>query len=412
MIHFIDLSLADKAPAFIETLSAVAPDKAFYGRFRDPEPTTADRRIGVVDIRTFFYRRTYRDIEPFLRERLSQAGASCSLDALILDFSTEGEVFNERLGLCLHDLAGQADSGIPRLFLAQQNQNFSRDYERWCQASGRTPGIQFIHWHSWLVRSLLTLDQGIGRTPESHLRQLTTDESRPHHFLNLNNTLRPHRLLCLLGLHNHRLLDKGLVSFPAIESTGRVNLGAMLHQFRSEFPGAITLLDSVLPELENRLPMVVDETPGHPWTRALDFDPANYRRSWFSLVTESDFSGGGMRRFTEKLLKPIVNLHPFVVFGNPGTLALLRDWGFETFSAYFDESYDLETCKEARMEAVMRTMSILCDQTLSRWRDLHRDMQPLLEANFHHLMGLADRFRSDLAPAVIAEVENHLNAGS
>jgi len=43
---------------------------------------------------------------------------------------------------------------------------------------------------------------------------------------------------------------------------------------------------------------------------------------------------------TEKTFKPIQYQHPFMIYGQKGTLKFLHDLGFETFENIFDESYD------------------------------------------------------------------------
>jgi hypothetical protein len=69
--------------------------------------------------------------------------------------------------------------------------------------------------------------------------------------------------------------------------------------------------------------------------------PAAFRESELYVVTETEMSGPGLRRFTEKTLKAIVAGLPFVVFGNQGTVAALRRTGFDTLDDLVDHArYD------------------------------------------------------------------------
>ena len=43
---------------------------------------------------------------------------------------------------------------------------------------------------------------------------------------------------------------------------------------------------------------------------------------------------------TEKTMKPMANLRPFVLLGAPGGLAILRSLGFRTFAPLINETYD------------------------------------------------------------------------
>tara|TARA_B100001964_G_C14248320_1_gene608601 strand:- start:753 stop:1943 length:1191 start_codon:yes stop_codon:yes gene_type:complete len=69
------------------------------------------------------------------------------------------------------------------------------------------------------------------------------------------------------------------------------------------------------------------------------FLPDWYNQSVFSLVTECATTPN-ILYLTEKIYKPLMIGHPFLVWGSPGTLAYLRSQGYQTFPELFDESYD------------------------------------------------------------------------
>lgn len=98
--------------------------------------------------------------------------------------------------------------------------------------------------------------------------------------------------------------------------------------------------------------------------------------SFCSLVTESKFHST-MPNFSEKTLRAIISGRPFVLLAPPGTLKLLRDLGFKTFSKYWDESYDLETDSTKRFEKVMFVVKdILEKESL--------DIEPMLPVLKHN----------------------------
>ena len=57
--------------------------------------------------------------------------------------------------------------------------------------------------------------------------------------------------------------------------------------------------------------------------------------------------------YTEKCLKPLLQLRALVMLGSPGTLAHLRSLGFATFGAIVDERYDAMRSGSARLAAVL-----------------------------------------------------------
>lgn len=44
--------------------------------------------------------------------------------------------------------------------------------------------------------------------------------------------------------------------------------------------------------------------------------------------------------------------HPFILHGNPYSLKTLKDWGFETYDNWFDESYDRVTDLNMKIEHI------------------------------------------------------------
>lgn len=66
-----------------------------------------------------------------------------------------------------------------------------------------------------------------------------------------------------------------------------------------------------------------------------------YDQTAFSICVETITEPGPDTVFlTEKTFKPIALRHPFMIVGCKGSLQLLRETGFETYSNLFDESYD------------------------------------------------------------------------
>lgn len=70
------------------------------------------------------------------------------------------------------------------------------------------------------------------------------------------------------------------------------------------------------------------------------------------LVAETLFNTT-KTHLTEKVFKPMVMRQPFIVVGPPGSLQMLRDYGFRTFDGLWDESYDKEQDPDRRMEMVI-----------------------------------------------------------
>lgn len=102
--------------------------------------------------------------------------------------------------------------------------------------------------------------------------------------------------------------------------------------------------------------------------------------SFLFLVSETNVNTGQLF-FSEKVFKPIAIGMPFLLLGNPGSLAVLREMGFVTFDQWWDESYDHETSLCARIEAILDILEFLSCRTNDLKIEWRKEMQPVLQHN-------------------------------
>ena len=116
-------------------------------------------------------------------------------------------------------------------------------------------------------------------------------------------------------------------------------------------------------ELDNSIWSYVEKgkrLPGYPDGHDIEdqryFNENWYDSTWFSMVVETstDFNDGLF--VTEKTCKPLAYYHPFMIFGQPGTLKQIRNWGFETFPELFDETYDDIENIDQRIERIVQSV--------------------------------------------------------
>ena len=94
---------------------------------------------------------------------------------------------------------------------------------------------------------------------------------------------------------------------------------------------------------------------------------------------------------TEKIWKPIIAQHVFVVHGNHLYLQKLREMGFKTFGNYFDESYDLEKDSNQRIDKLVslcEDLKLKCDNGSivergnKKWQDIYLQTKALRKHNY------------------------------
>jgi hypothetical protein len=99
-------------------------------------------------------------------------------------------------------------------------------------------------------------------------------------------------------------------------------------------------------------------------------------------VTETVYTGRRLQ-LTEKSFKPIALGMPFVLSATAGSLEYLRSYGFQTFGAFWDESYDLETDDFVRAEKVAAVLKQLDDLSDEKKQELFQACWPAIEHNWN-----------------------------
>lgn len=209
---------------------------------------------------------------------------------------------------------------------------------------------------------------------------------RPRRFLSLNRHARYHRLLLMMHLVLEGAMDRGVISFVANPGDVKWSTEELARDFARMFPDhyprdAARAAAAVC----EMLPLTLDLPPGgRSANRVFDqpADAAFYEDTYFSLVTDTCFFDPDTMFITEKVLKSIFRLHPFLYVGNAGALCELRKLGFRTFAPLIDETYDEIGDHPARLAAVVRELRRLCDLSDDDMHALYVELWPILQHNY------------------------------
>ena len=126
----------------------------------------------------------------------------------------------------------------------------------------------------------------------------------------------------------------------------------------------------------------------------------DYSRTFLSVVNETNVDND-ILFLSEKIWKPILLKHPFLVIGNPYTLQALRDMGYKTFGDFWDESYDEILKFDERIEAVNKILLDLSKHSTKELIKIRKQMQDILahnHANFKITMYQYFLGRNDILP--------------
>jgi len=155
-----------------------------------------------------------------------------------------------------------------------------------------------------------------------------------------------------------------------------------------------------------------------------NFNSDWYDDSYFSVVTETFASmskaelvdihvkeeqrncyrSGSSTMLTEKTFKPIAFEHPFIIFGQVGTLKRLHRIGFETFPHLFNEDYDKE-------ESIVTRLAMIkdCVNEFNTGHYMNPRTKEVLDHNRAHFYN-ADTIRQMIDLEIVCPLKDFINA--
>lgn len=215
---------------------------------------------------------------------------------------------------------------------------------------------------------------------------------------------RSYRLILGSQLIKHDLVKSGHVSL-ILEDNGYGCWEDEINDPMTKIPKeAIPDIKNYIGSLKNSL--IIDKENPQGFLSA-ESDADSYIRNQSALwhvVTETIFYHDKLH-LTEKIFKPIISKRPFILIGATGNLAYLKGYGFKTFDRWIDESYDFESDPYKRISMAVAELKKLCSLSMSQLKEMHKEMQDILEFNFNHLYG--GEFRSIITNEL---VDNFANA--
>jgi len=96
---------------------------------------------------------------------------------------------------------------------------------------------------------------------------------------------------------------------------------------------------------------------------------------------------------TEKTNKPIACCKPFIVFSTPYFLADVRQLGFETFSPYINESYDIETDNQKRLNMIVDEIERITNLPADEYNTLVENCHSIAVRNQQKLLFKKDNLQ-------------------
>lgn len=109
-----------------------------------------------------------------------------------------------------------------------------------------------------------------------------------------------------------------------------------------------------------------------------------HKRTFMSLVSETSVDEDVLF-ISEKTLKPIYCLQPFIILGNVGIIKKLKEYGFKTFDKWWDESYDDIPVVKDRIHKILNIVEYICNKSEEELKLMLKEMEDILIHNFNIL---------------------------
>jgi hypothetical protein len=195
---------------------------------------------------------------------------------------------------------------------------------------------------------------------------------KPYKFLFLNGRMRPHRKYLLEKLKRTGALDHAL--WTALDHGGNPSSVFTFEENGVDIMHSpLSVIQSLPSQYEPPQFRDVDvfgeriikhELFGGAWGDGL-VTPEPYIDTYFSLVTETICEESPYSFRTEKIAKPLVMGHPFIVAANCGFYRDLHKLGFRTFGHVVDETFDQIENAQDRLDRIIDIVTDLCHQDLA-----------------------------------------------
>ena len=145
-----------------------------------------------------------------------------------------------------------------------------------------------------------------------------------------------------------------------------------------------TLLQDIL-SFEMKIPIRCDDLSDQEHNNHKLIHEKYFTEAYFNYIVETHFDNDTLF-LTEKTFKSILNLQPFIIVGNPGSLQLLKNLGYKTFSDVIKEDYDNIVDHKDRMSQLLKSSFDLCGLSHNHHIRIQTILSQTLQFNQKHFL--------------------------
>lgn len=291
----------------------------------------------------------------------------------------------------IYELCSENDIPFNKIFITNGSNSNKKTLDNFIEKYNVNTLPKLVSYNWSLGYKALDLNVGLGNRPGEGHDFLSTFSDIDH--INLKKTkkgllltrrLRLHRIILLSMLFESSNIDNLLYSldmdlnfFPNFKDILNYEPETMDVDIESNYKSKILKGYDLMVKQHKK----IADYELLPYLSGLGRESKQlYEQTFFTIVQETMFSVWE-QSFTEKVLQPIAHFHPFLVIGSPYTLKALKEYGFKTFSGWWDESYDNEEDNWKRLLKVYKIIVELCNKSDDELHTMLIEMKDLLEYN-------------------------------
>jgi hypothetical protein len=218
--------------------------------------------------------------------------------------------------------------------------------------------------------------------------EILKNEDRDYYFLSLNRSnWKIHRTIlgCYFNKINNNKIQWSYLNKPSQKYKDRFeNL-----DYFSEWPeNQQNLVRTEIDKLESIIPKQLDTKKSKDLTSFKTTDTFSRElttNSYFQIVTESPFLNNEIF-FSEKIIKPIIMMQPFILVSSYQMLKNFKELGFKTFDGLFDEGYDTIENNFERLNLILSEIDRICKLPHEEVKKLYKMYFDICIYNREHLV--------------------------
>jgi hypothetical protein len=219
-------------------------------------------------------------------------------------------------------------------------------------------------------------------TLDQHLK-LFKEMTKEKHFLCFNRKAHDHRIYIFAELmSNPKLIGKSHVTLGSRHLFGPLNFSEGIRRvvnpnYKHGYERLCDFIDNYDSSVDFKYDVGLDDE------QSININVNAHSRAFCNIVTETQIVEETMF-FSEKIIKPIFAVQPFIIIGCRGSLKKLKEFGFKTFDRWWDESYD-DAMYIDRFEKIVETLEFIASWDEEKIKNVMLEMEETLIHNYKML---------------------------